>query len=160
MPKIYIRAVKGKTLIDKFISFKTASPYTHVEFAYPFYRPVDVYTRWLGAQPKGGIQIRPKNYLGKVEFDVFSVDCGEYELSQIERNCFNAIGTPYSITDIIDDALNLMYRSTRRAYDCSEFVTLELAKVGIHLFNTSVSNRYYSRITPRDVCLSPRLKLA
>ena len=93
MLSIYIRAVKGTGLVDRLIRARTGSPYSHVEFAYPLvgsrvYRP-----SWLGSQPHGGVQVRPYDYLGTVQYDLFAVAVSLSTLSRVRSAAGSMIRT-------------------------------------------------------------------
>ena len=153
---IYIRAVKGTGLVDRLIRARTGSPYSHVEFAYPFvgsrvYRP-----SWLGSQPHGGVQVRPYDYLGTVQYDLFAISVPQSTLELVRAAAGSMIGDPYSFASIFDDIAAGLARLGRRRYDCSGFVTTALARGGVHLFNDSIKGKL---ITPRDVAINGKLVL-
>ncbi len=156
MPSIYIRAVKGTGLVDRLIRARTGSPYSHVEFAYPFvgsrvYRP-----SWLGSQPHGGIQVRPHDYLGTVPYDLFRITVSPSTLARVRAAAGAMIGDSYSFASVFDDIAAGLARLGRRRYDCSGFVTTALARGGVHLFNDSIKGKL---ITPRDVAINGKLVL-
>ncbi len=156
MPSIYIRAVKGTGLVDRLIRARTGSPYSHVEFAYPFvgsrvYRP-----SWLGSQPHGGVQVRPYDYLGTVQYDLFAISVPQSTLESVRAAAGSMIGDPYSFASIFDDIAAGLARLGRRQYDCSGFVTTALARGGVHLFNGAIFGKL---VTPRDVAINGKLVL-
>ena len=160
---VYIRAVKGKSLIDRLIQWKTGSVYNHVEFFYPFDGTIDsVYKYYrnhlcvIGAHPHGGIQIRPFDYIGKVNYDVYSIKLTQKQVIELRNFCLSKMKIPYSWGDIFDDVFNVSFKLSHRAYDCSEFVAKALEHVGVYLVNRKALKQSY-RITPRDICFSSLL---
>lgn len=150
--KVYYRVVRGRTgFYDAVIRLYSRSPYTHAEFCWPLDNPSP--PQYLGAQPKGGVQIRPFNYLGKQPFDTFSVEVTPRQKAQLHALLISQIDKPYdfhAIAGMVIPALDHGRRSV--AFFCSEQVFYGFSKVGVHLLR--VPARQSDRITPRDLGVS------
>lgn len=153
---VYIRAVIGQSFISKLIQWRTDCDIDHVEFAYPFNNYLAPYA--IGAQPQGGIQQRPADYLGKAKIEHYVVFLSQYQTKRLNSYINKHLGEPYSYQAIFENALNTTYKlfSRKHRADCSEFVYVALRYAGVDLANHD-SFRYIKTITPRDVILSPML---
>lgn len=150
--KVYYRLVRGRTgLYDAIIRWFTRSPYTHAEFCWPLDNPSP--PQYLGAQPKGGVAIRPFNYLGNQSFDIFAVELTQKQADKLRAWLLRQIGKPYDFRAIAGMALPFLDRGRHeRAFFCSELLYAGLFQVGLPLLNTPL--RQADRITPRDIAIS------
>src|SRR5574337_1736896 len=150
--KVHYRVVKGNTgVYDKIIKWYSRSPYTHAEFCWPLDNPSP--PQYLGAQPKGGVQIRPFNYLGKQPFDTFAVEVTPRQKAQLHALLISQIDKPYDFRAILGMVLPFLDHGRHNsAFFCSEHVFYGLSKVGAHLLR--VPMRQADRIVPRDLAIS------
>lgn len=153
---IYLRCVRGTSSIyDAVISWYSRSPYVHTEFAWPLDDAQP--QQWLGAQPKGGVRVRPRDYLGAQPFDLFAVELRLDQVLRLRSFLAAQIGKPYdwrAIAGMVAPGLDHGHRGN--SWFCSELVYYGLASVGIPLLHTPL--RESDRITPRDVAVSPVLR--
>ena len=149
---IYLRCVRGSSsFYDAVISWYSRSPYVHTEFAWPLDDPEP--QQWLGAQPKGGVRIRPRDYLGAQAFDLFAVDLTPDQIARLRSFLAAQIGKPYDWRAIAGMALpGLDHGHHGQAWFCSELVSYALASVGVPLLRAPLKDS--DRITPRDVAVS------
>ena len=158
--RVYIRCMRGGrgNLYDAIIAWYSRSPYVHAEFAWPLCqrRP----EQWLGAQPNGGVQCRPFDYLGSQEYDLFWISVSETTYADLERSLLREIGKPYDWRAIAGMVFQSLDRKTRTAtaWFCSELVIYKLAAAGVPLQRGALSTA--DRMTPRDVAISPVLVAA
>lgn len=150
--KVYIRLVKGRSVYDRIIKWYTRSDYTHAEFAWPLC--VKNPPEWLGAQPKGGVQIRDKNYL-KEPFDLFCIEVSPKQYRKIEVYLESQIGKPYDWKAIFNMGVFSHDVSSIIKWFCSELVFATLKIAGVLLLRVPLSQR--DRITPRDLGVSLEL---
>src|SRR5574337_1253183 len=98
--KIYFRIVHGhKGLYAKLIRLFTQSDDTHVEFCWPLTLSKPMY--YLGAQPKGGVQVRPHDYL-KASYTVYSVEVPTRRLLILQKFLADQIGKKYDFLAILN----------------------------------------------------------
>ena len=150
--KIYIRLVKGKGLYDRIIKWYTRSEYTHAEFAWPLCHKCP--DNWYGAQPQGGVQIRPGNYL-PWKYDLFCIDVSQSEYRHIEAWLLLQKGKPYDWKAIINMGLFKHDVSSFKRWFCSELVFCAFAYFDIPVLRAPLNQR--DRITPRDLGISERM---
>ncbi len=150
---IYIRLCKGRSIYDRLIRWYSRSPYSHAEFAWPLTKRNP--REWLGAQPRGGVQVRPANYLGAVPYDVFALEVSQSQARRLERFLLDQVGKPYDWRAIINMGVFQHDVSTWSKWFCSELVFGALAKVGAWILRAPLLQR--DRITPRDVGTSVML---
>ncbi len=158
MPTAYLRCMRGSaTIYDRVIAWYSRSPYVHTEFAWPLDNPKPA--QWLGAQPRGGVQARPADYLGSQPFDLFSVELTGAQVQHLRDFLERQVGLPYDWRAIAGMALPVLDRGRRSgAWFCSELVYFALGTVGHSLLREPL--RRADRITPRDVGVSLRAALA
>ena len=152
----YLRCVRGSaTIYDRAIAWYSRSPYVHTEFAWPL-DDADP-QQWLGAQPSGGVAIRPRDYLGAARpFDMFEADLSDAQLRVLRTFLARQIGKPYDWRAIAGMAIPALDRGhTQAAWFCSELVYYALASAGHALLRVPL--KASDRITPRDVAVSLRL---
>lgn len=157
---IQIRAVSGSGLISKVIQWRTDCDFDHVEFLWPFYGSPEYNMKgtpqgWLGAQPYGGVQIRPYDYIKNSESVNFVYMATEDEMLDMRETALDAQNEPYDYWSIVDDAFNVTLKASSKKHRtiCSEFVHTVISSAGVEMFSfdgiASVRN-----ITPRDIVLS------
>lgn len=150
--RVHYRVVKGRTgFYDAVIRWYSRSPYTHAEFCWPLDSPSP--PQYLGAQPKGGVAIRPFNYLGAQPFDTFAVEVTPKQKAELHALLLSQIGKPYdfrAIAGMVIPALDHGKHSS--AFFCSELVFYDLDKIGARLLQ--VPARQADRLTPRDLAIS------
>ncbi len=153
MKTIYLRLVKGSGLYDRIIGWYTRSLYTHAEFSWPLdnARPQG----WLGAQPKGGVEIRNWDYL-TAPFDLFAVSVTYKEYALIEAWLKGQIGKPYAWKAIFNMGVFEHDVTSADKWFCSELVFAAFEKYDVEILRAPLSQR--DRITPRDLGLSIILK--
>ncbi len=155
MPTVYIRAVQGKGLISKLIQWRTDCKVDHVEFCWPLGSEPNPESRWLGAQPADGIQIRNSDYIKKARFYFFAIHVSETELGEMIDYALSKIGEPYDFLAIFNAAFNASLKLASRNHraDCSEFVYRTCLHSQVNLFNDTV-DIFTNSVTPRDVIAS------
>lgn len=140
-----VRLVSGAGFTSDVIKWYTSSPFSHVEF----YTPLG----FLGSQAPGGVRLRPFNYCtyNSVEFReyVLPPEVDEALIAWVSSQ----IGKGYDWTAIIALPLHRNWRDPSDWY-CSELVAAAFDHVGYPLFAHPAE---VSKITPRDVALSPLL---
>ena len=149
--KVYFRLVKGKGFYDRIIRWYSRSDYTHAEFAWPLDSKNP--EQWLGAQPKGGVKIRPKNYL-PWNYDLFCVDISPEQYRGLQRYVLSQLGKPYDWKAILNMGVFQHDVTSPKRWFCSELVFGALGYVGVYLLRAPLSER--DRITPRDLGVSVR----
>lgn len=156
--KVFFSAVvsagrKG-SFYDHLIAWYSRSPYVHVEFHWP---PNQMDPEgYLGAQPKGGVEIRPLGYLKGATRHTFSVVVPDKQYDRLVSYLLRQTRKPYDMRAILGMAFPFLDRGhTQNAWFCSELVYGALAEVGCHLLR--VPQRLSDRITPRDVTVSPKV---
>ncbi len=151
--KIYVRLVKGVGFYDRIIKWYTRSNYTHAEFAWPLTSSKP--EQWLGAQPKGGVAIRPADYLGAVEYQVYSIDVTNAQARKIAGFLKAQIGMAYDWPAIVNMGKFDHDVISPNKWFCSELVFGACAANGAAILRAPLSQR--DRITPRDLGLSMEL---
>lgn len=146
--KIYFRCVKGAGFYDRIITWYSRSPYSHAEFAWPLNSSGP--EQWLGAQPSGGVQSRPENYL-HYPYDLFYVLATESQCNKLHHFLADQIGKPYDWNAIAAMGLPFL-RSSSKGWFCSELVFYGLSSVGIPLLREPLNDS--DLITPRDLAIS------
>lgn len=139
-------------MYDRLIRWYTRSPYTHAEFCWPLENPYP--SQYLGAQTKGGVAIRPANYLGKTPFDTFGVEVTAEQAETMRTFLLAQVGKPYDFRAIAGMIFQGLDKGkTGAAWFCSEvlFYAFAYAKK----FLLQIPERQSDRVTPRDVAISP-----
>src|SRR5574337_1318206 len=149
---VYYRVVRGNSgIYSAVIRWYSRSPYTHAEFCWPLDNPKPA--QYLGAQPKGGVAIRPFNYLGAQPFDVFGAEMTTARAEKLRAWLLRQIGKPYDFRAIAGMALPFLDRGRHlQAFFCSELLYAGLCEVELPLLNAP--ERQSDRITPRDIAIS------
>src|SRR5574337_619479 len=149
---VYFRVVRGDSgIYSALIRWYSRSPYTHTEFCWPLDDPEP--PKYLGAQPKGGVAIRPFNYLGAQPFDTFAVEVTPKQKAELHALLLSQLGRPYDFRAIAGMVIPALDGGRHAlAFFCSELVFYDLAKVGVELLHVPL--RQADRITPRDLAIS------
>lgn len=150
--KIYYRVVRGRSgFYDRLIRWYSRSPYTHAEFCWPLDNPTP--PKYLGAQTKGGVAIRPSDYLEQ-PFDTFAVEVTLTQATAVRAFLLAQVGKPYDFRAIAGMVFQGLDRGkSDRAWFCSELLFHAFAQAGKYLLHLPISQS--DRVTPRDVALSP-----
>lgn len=151
--RVHYRLVRGRTgAYDAVIRWYSRSPYTHAEFCWPLENPRP--PQYLGAQPKGGVAIRPANYLEGAPFDTFAVEVTQDQADVLRKVTLSQVGKPYDFRAIFGMVFQWLDRKGRRpnAFFCSDQVFYDFAKIGKQLLNVPIKQS--DRITPRDLGVS------
>lgn len=143
---IVIRFVHGIGLTDWAIQKYTWSYWNHVELWTP--------AGYLGAQPDGGVKVRPYNYLGTSVTEAFRcIDIGDKEPA-FWQWAHAQIGKPYDWTAIFGLVARRDWKEDDSWY-CSEYIAADFAQVGVPIVHPFDNQSY--KITPRDIGLSTLL---
>lgn len=136
---------------DRVIGWYSRSPYVHAEFHWPLDQRLP--EGFLGAQPKGGVAIRPADYLGSVARDTFVAQLSDTQYAKLQAWLRSQVGKPYDFRAIAGMALQFLNKdSGDNAWFCSELVYYGLANVGYPLLREPMKQA--DTITPRDVAVS------
>lgn len=154
--KAYISVVRSRRgFYDRIIGWYSRSPYVHTEFHWPLTERMP--SSFLGAQPDGGVAIRPSNYLGAVDRVTFAANLTDSQCAKLETWLLAQVGKPYDFRAIAGMALQFLdYDSGDASWFCSELVYYGLANVGFPLLREPMHQA--DTITPRDVAVSLQLK--
>jgi uncharacterized protein YycO len=125
------------------IRWRTWSDYSHVDFVLPD-------GKLLGARSEGGVQIRPANYENFTKLAQYQIEAPQAVLDYAQQQ----IGKPYDMRSIINFGLHRDWREDD-SWFCSELVAASFEHGGFPLLNIEES---VSRVSPRDITLSPYLK--
>lgn len=155
--RIYFRVMRGRRgFYDRVIRWYSRSAFTHAEFCWPLTSKEP--PEYLGAQPGGGVAIRPADYLGDAIYDLIGVDIPQSEYERLRFWLRMQLGKPYDFRAIVGMVFPGLDNGMKtRAWFCSELVYYGLAKIGARLLR--VPKRESDRITPRDLWVSPRAVL-
>jgi uncharacterized protein YycO len=150
--KAYISVVRSNQgFYDRVIKWYSRSPYVHAEFHWPL--DAKHPSSFLGAQPKGGVAIRPSNYLREVSRDTFVADLSAQQFNNLQTWLLEQCGKPYDFRAIAGMALQFLDKyNGDSAWFCSELVYYGLANVGFPLLREPMNEA--DTITPRDVAVS------
>lgn len=154
--KVYISAVLSRRgFYDRIIAWYSRSPVVHVEFHWPLSSAAP--EQYLGAQPEGGVQIRPADYLGDAVRDTYFADLSDQQVARLSRWLTRQVGKPYDFRAIAGMVFSGLDKGrSDDAWFCSELVYAGLGKVGYKLLREPV--KAADRITPRDVVVSLELR--
>jgi len=149
--KIYFRIVHGHNgFYDWLVRFFTQSSDTHVEFCWPLTNSRPPY--YLGAQPKGGVQVRDANYL-RGSYTIYSVEIPSRRLLILQKFLTDQIGKKYDFLAILNLVFFRKELYGRNHWFCSYLVYFALAYIGVYLL--SARKNASDLITPHDIALSP-----
>lgn len=153
--KVYFRAVRGTAVYDRLIAWYSRSPYTHAEFHWPLTAREP--KTFFGAQPGGGVAVRPADYLDKASngWTCFSVNLEHKQVVSLRSWLESQRGLPYDFRAIANMLVPL--GRSRKRWFCSELVYFALASVGLALLR--VPEKQSDTITPRDLSVSTIAKL-
>lgn len=153
--KIYISAVEGaNSFYDRVISWYSRSKVVHVEFHWPLTERNPA--AYFGAQPVGGVQVRPVGYLPNAKRRVYSVDMTPNSIHALTLWLEAERGKPYDFKAIAGMAFpSLDKGQVDDAWFCSELVFYGLLYCGKPLL--AIPSNKADRVTPRDVVISTLL---
>jgi len=149
---VHYRVVKGRTgVYDWLIRYYSRSPYTHAEFCWPLENPRPI--QYLGAQPSGGVQVRPADYLGDAPFDTFAVEVTPEQANRMRMFLLDQIGKPYDFRAIAGMVFQWLDKGkTGAMWFCSELLFYAFAHAKKSLLR--IPAKQSDRVTPRDVAIS------
>ncbi len=148
---VYIRLVKSRhSIYDELIAWYTRSDYVHAEFAYPLDNPDP--EQWLGAQPKGGVRIRPKDYLPNAKYDLFNVNVTSKQYNAIHLFLRQQLYKKYDWKAIVNMGVFRHDVSSPDRWFCSELVYAGFGVAQVYLLRMPLKEK--DRITPRDIGIS------
>lgn len=150
---VHYRLVRGRSgLYSSVIKWYSRSPYTHAEFCWPLENPSP--SQYLGAQPSGGVQVRPADYLGDAPFDTFAVEVTQDQARLMRLFLTAQIGKPYDFRAIAGMVFQWLDKGTKdAAWFCSELLFYTFSHIRKRLLN--IPEKQSDRVTPRDLGVSP-----
>lgn len=146
MVTVKIRLVRDPTLSARFIEWWTWGRWSHVEFVTD--------NGYLGARFKGGVKLRPFDYIRPLEQSIRSVIMQEAQAVELWKFVNAQIGKPYDLWALLGFGVHSNVSDSPREWFCSELVTAAFEVAGVPILETS----HAYRISPRDVGLSTVLK--
>lgn len=143
---VRLRFVRGEGFLSEAICAVTWSKWSHVEFWTP--------DGYLGAQVKGGIQVRPYDYC-KVKAEAFAhVMLTPEQADGLWKFAYSQIGKPYDIAAIFGFLFHRDWAHQGKWF-CSEFATASFI-IGAQFPILNVANHEYV-ISPGLLALAPAL---
>ena len=140
------------------IDWVTASIWPHVEIGVAT-DPTDPHseiTGWIGARAKGGVQLRPYDYLTEIIRERrYAVPVTEDQYNKIMAFARSKIGTPYNFEDIAGLFLHVRSLTSKDQFICSMFHIEAAMAAGLAWLNVLPGFTYW--ITPETDHLSPIL---
>lgn len=114
-----IRFVATNTIVSKIIQAVTHGWPSHCE--------VDAATGWLGAQPDGGVQIRPFDYLGSsiVRGEYVNIPLSGSHENYVHNFLLAQIGKPYDLTAVTAFVFGANWRMPN-CWFCSDLIDAPL----------------------------------
>jgi uncharacterized protein YycO len=126
-----------------FIRFATWSDWSHVDVLLED-------GTLLGSRMDGGVKIRPANYANFSKKALYQIDAPAEVMDFAKKQ----VGLPYDSTGIINFGAHRDWRQPD-SYFCSELIAAAFEAGNLPLLNPDTPS---SRISPRDLTLSPLLK--
>jgi hypothetical protein len=153
---IRLRFISENNLMSPVVCWWTGCEFSHVEVCLP--------EGYLGARPFAehidgktippGVQIRPFNYLTPKKEAFATIDVDDDVTSRVINVLREQIGKEYDLRAILGFPFNRDWRETN-AFICSELCAYAFEQVGRPLLNPVAK---VSRLSPRDILLSPYIK--
>lgn len=142
---IKLRFITENNLPSALIRYYSFSSWSHVDFVWPT-------GAYLGARLKGGVQIRPANYVTPAKQAFFGIELGREKEREILGIAMAQIGKPYNWRGITGFALNEDWQGGK-SWFCSQLVAHCFAAAGEPLLRVS----HTDRVTPADLTMSLKL---
>lgn len=144
-----LRFVTEDALDSALIRWETRCLYSHIDIVMPD-------GQYLGARHKGGVAIRPVDYMRPTRERRYAIPVEDNALAAMMTFGMAQVGKPYDDRDIIGMALHTDWHSAdSTAWICSELGMAYPLAGGLALLNVLAGYTY--RITPDDLHLSPLL---
>lgn len=148
---IKLRFIQENNIGSWAIRFWTWSPWSHVEFLID---NIDNLPAGYLSAREDGVQLRPLDYCKPTKEIFGTINCSSEIAAKVLDFAISQIGKPYDFTALLSFVIHRDWLEPD-SWICSELVAASFAQAEYPLLDAFELNR----ISPRDIMLSPLIKL-